>query len=111
MELNKYVLACDLKDDPQLIAEYEAHHQKVWPEIIKSIKESGIVNMEIYRTGTRLVMLMETEPNFSFDIKSSLDAQNPKVQEWESLMWNYQMAIPGAKSGEKWASMDRIFVL
>lgn len=111
MELKRYLLACDLKNDPELIAEYEAHHQNVWPEIIKSIRKSGIVNMEIYRTGTRLVMMVETQPDFSFDIKSDLDAQNPKVQEWEKLMWKYQEAIPSAKPGEKWVLMEQVFKL
>ena len=45
----RYCLTLDLKDDPELIAEYEAYHQAVWTEVLQSIKESGIVDMEIYR--------------------------------------------------------------
>lgn len=66
----RYCLALDLKDDKQLIEEYEQYHQNVWPEIKQSIHEAGISNMEIYRTGNRLFMIMETEDNFSFE-KSS----------------------------------------
>ena len=43
----RYCLTLDLKNDPQLIKEYEEYHQAVWPEIIASIKDSGISNMEI----------------------------------------------------------------
>lgn len=107
----RYTLALDLKDDPALIAEYEKHHQQVWPEIIKSIRDSGIVSMEIYRAGNRLFMIMETDASFSFAEKSIKDATNPKVQEWEELMWKYQQAIPFASPGEKWVVMDRIFLL
>ena len=107
----RYCLAVDLKDDPQLIAEYEQYHRQVWPEILASIHDSGIESMEIYRTGNRLFMIMETNANFSFDQKSKADAGNPKVQEWETLMWKYQQALPWAKKGEKWILMEKIFHL
>ncbi len=107
----KYCFALDLKEDVTLIAEYEQYHQKVWPEIIDSIKSSGITNMEIYRVLNRLFMIMETDESFSFDKKSEMDDNNPKVQEWENLMWKYQQAFPGAKPGEKWRLMNKIFEL
>lgn len=109
--MNKYCLACDLADDMELIAEYDRQHTQVWPEISKSITESGITNMEIYRFGTRLFMIMETDDSFTFDKKGQMDAGNPKVQEWEQLMWKYQRAIPGSKPGEKWVLMNKIFKL
>lgn len=109
--MKRYCLALDLKDDPLLIAEYEDYHRKVWPEIEKSIKDSGIESMEIYRTGNRLFMIMETLDSFSFDKKSDADATNVKVQEWEQLMWKYQQALPHARPGEKWVLMNKIFEL
>jgi L-rhamnose mutarotase len=107
----QYYLTLDLKADDQLIAEYEEMHKAVWPEIIESIKSSGILNMEIYRTGNRLFMIMEVTEHFSFEQKAAMDAGNEKVQEWETLMWKYQQAVPGAKPGEKWMMMDKIFQL
>jgi len=109
--MKRYALALDLVNEPPLIAEYEAYHQKVWPEIKKSILDSGIINMEIYRTGNRLFMIMETEDDFSFDQKAAMDELNEKVQEWERLMWKFQQALPGSKPGEKWVLMDNIFEL
>ena len=109
--MRRYCLALDLKDDPVLIAEYEAYHKKVWPDIIASIKDSGIEHMEIYRAGNRLLMIIETSDDFSFDKKSKMDAANPKVQEWEALMWKYQQALPHARQGEKWMLMGKIFEL
>lgn len=107
----RYCLTVDLKNDPQLIEEYESYHKRIWPEITASIKDSGITNMEIYRFQNRLFMIMEVNESFSFDRKQMMDDQNPKVQEWEELMWNYQQALPGAKAGEKWKLMDKIFQL
>lgn len=109
--MDRYCLALDLVDDPVLIKEYIEMHQKVWPEIIDSITSSGIENMEIYRTGNRLFMILEVNDEFSFDKKGAMDAGNEKVQEWERLMWKYQQAVPGAKPGEKWIMMDKIFEL
>lgn len=109
--MKKYCLALDLVDDTTLIAEYEAYHQNVWPEIKDSISTAGITDMEIYRFGNRLFMIMEVDDSFSFERKGVMDAANPKVDEWEKLMWKYQQAIPGAKPGEKWVLMDRIFKL
>ncbi len=107
--MTRYCLALDLKNDPALIAEYEAYHKKIWPEIKKSIRDSGIETMQIYRTGNRLFMIMETNTDFSFDKKSTADAANPNVQEWEKLMWKYQQALPHATPGEKWVLMNKIF--
>ncbi|QHS62795.1 L-rhamnose mutarotase [Chitinophaga agri] len=107
----RYCLALDLVNDPVLIAEYEAYHREIWPEIKKSIVDSGITNMEIYRVSDRLFMIMEVNESFSFDAKGAADAANPKVQEWEKLMWKYQQALPVAKPGEKWVMMDKIFSL
>jgi len=109
--MNRYCLALDLKDDPDLIAEYEKYHQNVWPEIINSIKDSGIETLDIYRTGNRMFMVIEANDNFSFEQKTKTDSGNPKVQEWETLMWKFQQALPWAKPGEKWIIMEKIFSL
>jgi L-rhamnose mutarotase len=109
--MKRFCLALDLKEDTKLIADYENYHKNVWPEIIKSIKGSGIENLDIYRTGNRMFMIIEANEDFSFEKKSAMDATNPKVQEWESLMWKFQQALPWAKTGEKWILMDKIFSL
>ena len=106
-----FCLTLDLKDDPRLIAEYKRYHEKIWPEITQSIKDSGIEDMEIYLLGTRLFMIMEVNDRFSFEEKSEADRSNPKVQEWERLMWKFQQPLPQARPGEKWIQMDRIFKL
>ena len=109
--MKRYVMALDLINDPQLIKEYEDYHREVWPEIKRSILDAGVEQMEIYRFENRLFMNMEVGEDFSFEKKEAMDAANEKVQEWEQLMWKYQAAIPGAKPGEKWVMMSKIFEL
>ena len=107
----RFCLTLDLKDDPKLIAEYKRYHEQVWPDIVESIKVSGIHDMEIYLLGTRMFMIMEVDDSFSFEAKGAADRANPKVLEWENLMWKFQQALPQAKPGEKWLLMERIFKL
>ena len=107
----RFCLTLDLKDDPALIAEYEKCHEQIWPEITDSIRDSGIEDLEIYRLGTRMFMIMEVRDNFSFDAKARADQANPKVREWEELMWKFQQPLRGTKPGEKWQLMKKIFKL
>lgn len=111
--MKRYCLAVDLVDNPELIAEYENWHKRenARPAITQSITSSGISGMEIYRTGNRLFMIMETLDDFSFERKAAMDSANPDVQEWEQLMWRFQQPLSWAKNGEKWVLMDKIFQL
>lgn len=109
--MKKFCLALDLVDNEKLVAEYEKYHQNIWPEIRQSILDSGITNMEIYRVQNRLMMIIEADENFSFEAKSEVDRSNPKVQEWEELMWKFQQQLPNSKPGEKWKLMNKIFSL
>jgi L-rhamnose mutarotase len=109
--MKQYTFALDLVNDPQLIMEYENFHRAVWPEIESSILEAGVTKMQIFRFEDRLFMIMEVDDSFSFEKKAHMDEHNPKVQEWEQLMWKYQSAIPGAKENEKWVLMNKIFEL
>jgi L-rhamnose mutarotase len=107
----RHCLTLDLKDDPKLMAEYKRYHEKIWPEITQSIKDAGIHGLEIYLRGTRMFMILEVDESFSFERKAEADRKNPKVQEWENLMWKFQKALPEAQPGEKWLPMERIFKL
>ena len=109
--MNRYCFALDLKNDPVLIEAYKAYHQEVWPEIITSIKDAGIEVLDIYLIENRLFMIMETNDQFSFEAKAEADLTNAKVQEWETLMWTYQQALPGSGVHEKWRLMEKIFQL
>lgn len=79
--MRRYALALDLVDNEKLIAEYEAYHKSIWPEITESIISAGIIDLEIYRVDNRLFMIMEVGDNFSFEAKAIADETNPKVQE------------------------------
>ena len=83
----------------------------MWPEIEQGIKDSGILNMDIFRVANRLVMTINAEDDFSFEEKKAQDEANQKVQEWERLMSNFQQKLTWAKEDEKWVLMKRIYKL
>ena len=85
--MNKRIcLALDLRNNPAAIEEYKKYHEpgNVWPEIIKSIYDSGVKDMEIYCLENRMFMIMETTEDFSMENKAKMDAANEKVQEVEN---------------------------
>lgn len=109
--MKTWCLALDLHDDPVLIEEYKRHHRNVWPEVLQSLRSSGILRARIYLLGTRLVMVLDTTEEFNLEAKAAADAANPVVQAWEKLMWTYQKPLPQSRPGEKWILMEPIFEL
>jgi L-rhamnose mutarotase len=105
--------ALDLKDDPELIARYKEWHRPGGPPsaVTRSIRESGIDDLQIYLCGNRLFMIMETNAAFSAEAKAAADAADPEVRKWEQLMWTFQQALPWAQPGEKWIPMELIYAI
>ncbi len=103
----------DLKDDPQLIADYRKWHAAgaVPPAVVRSIRSAGIAALDIFLAGNRLVMVLVPGPDFDEVKKAEADAADPEVQAWEELMWTFQQALPFAAPGQKWMRMEPIFSL
>ena len=113
LPVKRYVQTMDLKDDPELIAEYKLRHsqEKAWPEISDGIREVGILDMQIFILGTRLVMIVETPVDFEWEHAMARLATLPRQQEWEDYMAIFQQCAEGATSDEKWQMMERMFYL
>lgn len=111
--VKRYCQTMDLKDNPELIAEYVKRHSEAeaWPEIRDGIREVGILEMEIYILGTRLFMIVETPLDFDWETAMARLATLPRQAEWEAYMSIFQQADATATSAEKWQLMDRIFYL
>ncbi|WP_455914641.1 L-rhamnose mutarotase [Pseudomonas syringae] len=107
----RFCLALDLADDEALIAEYEQLHRRIWPEIAEHLRGQGVLDMQIWRLGKRLFMVMDTASGFSADAMEQASAAHPKVQEWEALMWRFQTPTPWTEPGNKWQPMAQIFSL
>jgi L-rhamnose mutarotase len=111
--LARYCLLVDLVDDPELIAEYKHWHRPGGPPaaVNRSIREAGILDMQIWQAGDRMVMIMETGPDFDPEAKAARDASDPDVQAWEKLMDRFQKRLPFAPEGVKWVPAEQIYAL
>lgn len=107
--MRRYCFALDLKNDKKLIKNYIEHHKNVWPEVIESFNNLGIVEVSLYNIENRLFMIINCNSNFSIENKKKRDLKNSKVKKWEELMNNFQKLIPNTPKGEKWRLMDKIF--
>jgi L-rhamnose mutarotase len=111
--VKRYCRTLDLRNDPELIAEYRRRHSQaeIWPEVIAGIREVGILEMEIYILDTRLFMIVETALDFDWDTAMERLATLPRQQEWEDYMAIFQLVTPGSTSAQKWQPMERMFHL
>jgi L-rhamnose mutarotase len=111
--VKRYCRTLDLRDDAELIAEYRRRHAKenIWKEVVDGIKEVGILDMDIYIRGTRLMMILEVPADLDLEAAMKRLATLPRQQEWEDFMSVFQQSAPGASSAEKWQPMERVFHL
>ncbi len=113
IEFKRFCKSLSLEEDPKLIDEYKKVHGKgaVWPEITQGMVDVGILDMEIYISGTRLFMIMDTTPDFDHDSAMAKLATMPRQSEWEAYVSKFQKTSPEASADEKWQLMERIFKL
>jgi L-rhamnose mutarotase len=111
--VKRYVQTMDLKDEPALIARYRRAHSKeeAWQEILDGIRQVGILEMEVYIIGCRLVMIVEAPIDFEWENAMTRLAKLPRQEEWETFVAQFQRCDPSATSDEKWQMMERIFHL
>jgi L-rhamnose mutarotase len=112
--LRRRCFALDLKDDAAAIESYKHWHRPGGPpaEVTRSLREAGIVALDIYLIGNRLFMIMDSEPAAPSATKSTDESDNPHVQDWERLMSELQQDLPFSKtSAGKWQPLEHIYSL
>ena len=107
--MKRYCQTLELRDDPELIAKYCEVHAHVWPEIVEGQRAVGILDMQIYRLGTRLFMIVDTVDDFDWDRDMGRLATMPRQAEWEAYVAQFQGCDPAAPSTDKWHLMEKIF--
>jgi L-rhamnose mutarotase len=104
-------LTLDLKDNPAAIEAYDRYHAEVWPEVLAHLGASGIEDMTIWRRGSRLMMLIETAPDFQLSRLVATADSSTRVKEWDRLMATFQQALSDSDGEGLWQSMSEVFNL
>ncbi|MBQ2499292.1 MAG: L-rhamnose mutarotase [Bacteroidales bacterium] len=107
--MKRYCQYLMLVDDEELIKKYVEAHAQVWPEVIEGQRAVGIIDMQIYRHGRNLFMIMDTVNDFDFGRDMARLATLPRQAEWEAYVAQFQGCSADARSDEKWQLMERIF--
>jgi L-rhamnose mutarotase len=106
----RYVLTVNLKDDPSVIETYRKYHREVWPEVLTSLRDVGVRQMDIHLLGRRLVMIVEMNDGLDYRVAFKAHASSSdRVIEWERLMKSLQEPDIGARADEWWALMEPVF--
>jgi L-rhamnose mutarotase len=103
--MKMYCLALDLKD-PALIEEFKRHHQPdiIWHKVMENIRSHGVVT-EGFLFGTRMVMILRTTDDFSFQQKVALDKVNSPYRRRKSSCPDFRRR----SRSRKWVLMEKIF--
>jgi L-rhamnose mutarotase len=110
VRLTRQVFTVDLRDDPAAIAAYREHHRRVWPEVIESLRDAGVEQLDIHLLGRRLVMIVELRDGADYRrVFAAHVASSARVAEWERLMKSLQEPAPNTPPGEWWAMMEPVF--
>lgn len=111
--VKRYCQVMEITDNPDLIAKYRQCHSREghWPEIVEGIREVGILEMELYILGNKVMMIVETEPDFEWEPAMARLATLPRQAEWEAHVAIMQGCDPSATSDQKWSMMERMFHL
>lgn len=109
--MQRYAQALDLRNDPDILAQYDAYHRAVWPEVKAALRAIGIVNMQIFRTGNRLFMIYDAPDGFEPARDFATYTQVARAREWDELMKTFQQPVPGAVEGVWWTPMELVFDL
>lgn len=107
--MKRFAQAVRLKDDPEIIRQYEEYHANPWPEVVKGTHDCGVERVFIYRFGRLLFMFMETVDDFDMERDMPKYMRDPRAREWDKLMRGFQEPLPDAPAGQTWVQMKEIY--
>jgi L-rhamnose mutarotase len=113
---HRHCFALDLVDDVDAVRLYEEWHRpgNTPREIIAFFRAEGVEDLQIYRAGNRLFMILDLSDGVSASEFASAGAANGDVQAWTSRMSAFQQPIvfgAAAAPSSGWVEMNGLFDL
>jgi L-rhamnose mutarotase len=100
--------AFKLRIKPDAIAEYEAEHRRVWPELLAKLKAVGISDYSIFRRGQDLTLVLRCD---DFEKAWAELDRDPVNQKWQAFMGRLFEPVPDLQAGERFAMLKEVFYL
>ncbi|KAH8838040.1 hypothetical protein MCOR27_011164 [Pyricularia oryzae] len=105
-----------VKLKPEFQEQYKEAHAKVWPDVLKQIKECNIVDYSIFHD-PQTNILFASFKYIGYDYQGDMEKmrENEKVREWWKMTDGWQESmVPGAKSSEAgepgwWKPVEEVF--
>lgn len=98
-----------LKVRPERLAEYKERHKKVWPEMLRALRETGWGNYSLFlREDGLLVGYLET-PDFQAALGGM--AGREVNERWQREMAPFFEALDGARPDEGMVALAEVFHL
>ncbi|WP_080055808.1 L-rhamnose mutarotase [Spirosoma aerolatum] len=105
------ILTANLVADPKLQNEYLDYHAtqfEKWPEVSKGFCNAQFQQLLLYRNGRQLMLVISIPKGESLDkLNPKTTENNPRVDDWNARMKNYQEGISGTSPGEVWTELKK----
>lgn len=97
------VFVVNIVQDERKLKEYLSYHQKVWPEVEAGFRKAGYRQIDLYRYGYLLVMIIRVPEHADLDKMGKIaEGYDSRCAEWNRIMGGYQRGVAGAAPGVTW---------
>jgi hypothetical protein len=106
------LLTANLVPDERKQREYLQYHAtqfEKWPEVATGFCNASFQQLLVFRQGRQLMLVISIPHGASLDeLNPKTTLHNPRVDDWNTLMKQYQQGLPGTKPGETWVFLKQV---
>ena len=108
------LLTANLVADPakqRAYLQYHATQFQQWPEVAQGFCQASFQQLLVFRQGRQLMLVISIPKGASLDeLNPRTSLNNPRVDDWNRLMKQYQEGLPGTRLGETWVFLQPVVV-
>jgi hypothetical protein len=109
-EWSHIILTANLVKDKQKQREYLNYHAtqfEKWPELSKGFCNASFQQLLLFKNDRQLMLVISIPKGESLDkLNPKTVENNPRVNDWNNIMKQYQEGIAGTKPGETWVFLQ-----
>lgn len=106
------IMTANLVSDTLKQKEYLEYHRtqfEKWPELSKGFCNAHFQQLLVFRSGRQLMLVISIPKGKTLDeLNPKTTEKNPRVNDWNKIMANYQEGIEDAPKGSTWVMFNSI---